>query len=206
MTTIEVFADIWCPFTHVGLRAIDEVRHAAGRGDVPIVCRAWPLELVNGAPMDGPHAAQRAADLRAQVAPEMFARVDTDHFPATTLPALALTARAYRTDIRLGECIAFALRDALFEYGEDIADHRVLERIADAYDVTMPDDDDHAQVLADFDEGRARGVIGSPHFFCAGTDMFCVALDISRRDDHSLAIARDAEGLRAFVERCLSAS
>jgi hypothetical protein len=49
---IEVFADIWCPFTHVGLRAIDEQRWIRARGDVGIVVRSWPLELINGAPMD----------------------------------------------------------------------------------------------------------------------------------------------------------
>ncbi len=65
---IEVFADIWCPFAHVGLRAIDEQRAQAGRGDVAIWVRAWPLELVNGAPLDPrtteEHADDRTAALR----------------------------------------------------------------------------------------------------------------------------------------------
>ena len=62
---IEVFADIWCPFTHVGLRALAEERAHRGRTDVTLWVRAWPLELVNGAPMDGHHAAERG-DPRAQ--------------------------------------------------------------------------------------------------------------------------------------------
>ena len=49
MRTIEVFADVLCPFTHVGLRAVAEQRARAGRDDVVIRVRAWPLELVNGA-------------------------------------------------------------------------------------------------------------------------------------------------------------
>ena len=51
MTTIEVFADVRCPFTHVGIRRFLERRDAAGGGPTLIV-RAWPLELVNDAPMD----------------------------------------------------------------------------------------------------------------------------------------------------------
>ena len=50
--SIEVFGDIWCPFTHVGLRTIEDRRSRAGRTDVAIRVRAWPLELVNGRPLD----------------------------------------------------------------------------------------------------------------------------------------------------------
>ena len=49
---MEVFADIWCPFAHVGLQTIYEQRARNGRADVAIWVRAWPLELVNGAPLD----------------------------------------------------------------------------------------------------------------------------------------------------------
>ena len=53
MKTIEVFADISCPFTHVGLRRLVEERARLGRDDVVLHVRAWPLELVNGAPITG---------------------------------------------------------------------------------------------------------------------------------------------------------
>ena len=36
---IEVYADIWCPFTHVGLRAFAEQRLIAGRTDLAIRVR-----------------------------------------------------------------------------------------------------------------------------------------------------------------------
>ena len=64
--------------------------------------RAWPLELVNGAPMDGHHAAERGRALREQVAPDQFAEVDPENFPSSTLPALALVSRAYEADPQLG--------------------------------------------------------------------------------------------------------
>ena len=122
--TIEVFADIWCPFTHVGLRTIEEQRARTGRTDVAIWVRAWPLELVNGAPLDPTVTWEHADDLRAQVAPNLFRHLDVDRFPSSTLDALALANRAYRTDLQVGERMSFALRDALFEEGRDISRHR----------------------------------------------------------------------------------
>jgi len=98
--TIEVFADIWCPFAHVGLRAVDEQRARSGRSDVAIWVRAWPLELVNGSALDPVVTAEHADDLRRQVAPSLFEHLDVDRFPSSTLNALALASRAYRTDPR----------------------------------------------------------------------------------------------------------
>jgi predicted DsbA family dithiol-disulfide isomerase len=203
-TVIEVFADIWCPFAHVGLRAVEDRRARAGRTEVPIVVRAWPLELVNGVPLDPTVTAEHADDLRDQVAPDLFAHLDVDRFPTSTLEALALANRAYRTDPATGERVSFALRDALFEEGRDISDPAVLADLARDLGVVPPDDSDRAAVRDDWAEGDRRGVQGSPHFFCGGTDMFCPSLDISRRPDDSLAIARDASRLTAFVDDCLA--
>ena len=150
---IEVFADIWCPFAHVGLRAIEEQRARSGRTDVAIWVRAWPLELVNGAPLDPTVTWEHADDLREQVAPELFRHLDVDRFPSSTLDALALANRAYRTDLQVGERISFALRDALFEEGRDISDQAVLESLARDLGVVMPDESDRAGVLADWHEG-----------------------------------------------------
>lgn len=47
---VEVFADITCPFTHVGLRRLVRHRESVGRNDVVLRVRAWPLELVNDEP------------------------------------------------------------------------------------------------------------------------------------------------------------
>ena len=157
MTTIEVFADIWCPFAHVGLRAIEEQRARAGRTDVAIRVRAWPLELVNGAPLDPTVTGEHAEELRDQVAPTLFQGLDLDHFPTSTLEALALANRAYRSDLLLGERVSFALRDALFEEGRDISDRAVLDDLAHDLGVPMPDEADHAAVLADWHEGQRRG-------------------------------------------------
>ncbi|MEI7547828.1 MAG: DsbA family protein [Actinomycetota bacterium] len=200
---IEVFADIWCPFTHVGLRAVAEQRQAAGRPDLGIVVRSWPLELVNGEPMDARKAQHHADDLREQVAPGLFADLDLDHFPTSTIDALALVVRAYRAGITLGERASFALRDALFEHGKDISDANVLQQIADDLGVGMPDDLDRDAVRADWDEGTARGVLGSPHFFCGDVSVFCPSLTITR-DESGLTITADRTRFDAFLRECLA--
>ncbi len=196
--TIEVFADLWCTFAHVGLRMAAEQRRAAGRDDVVFVVRAWPLELVNGAPMDPQKVDEHVHELQEHAAPQLFRHVDVEHFPTTTLPGLALIARAARHDVRLGERAAFLLRDALFEQGEDIGDTAVLRRLAGELGCGMPDDDDHAAVLADYAEGQRRGVMGSPHWFHGEADAFCPALQITR-GDAALIIHENAERLNAFL-------
>src|SRR5688572_28654186 len=57
--TVEVFADIWCPYAHVGLRRFLQRRWAAGRHDLILRVRGWPLELVNREPLDGDHVAEQ---------------------------------------------------------------------------------------------------------------------------------------------------
>ena len=94
---VEVFADVCCPFTHVGLRRLVQRRDEVG-GDLELVVRAWPLELVNGAPLDGDLIAEEIEELRKQVAADLFVGFDRGRFPATSLPALELAAAAYRHD------------------------------------------------------------------------------------------------------------
>ena len=200
---IEVFADIWCPFTHVGLRAVDEHRRRAGRTDVGIFVRSWPLELVNGAPMDPGKAAEHAVELRDQVSPQLFQHLDLAHFPVSTLDALALVCRAYRVDVKVGERASVVLRDALFEHGQDIGDPDVLRSIAAELGIGPAEDADHAAVLADLDEGRRRGVQGSPHFFCGGANVFCPSLEITRVTGSGLSITRSLSRLTDFLDGCL---
>ena len=205
-TTIEVFADVWCPFAHVGLRAIEEQRARAGRTDVAIRVRAWPLELVNGVPLAPAVTKEHADELRDQVAPSLFQGLDVDHFPTSTLDALALANRAYRSDLQLGERVSFALRDALFEEGRDISDRAVLESLAHDLGVLLPDESDHVAVLADWREGRRRGVLGSPHVFCGEADVFCPTLEITKDPVAGLSVVRDTAELTAFLDRCFEQS
>jgi 2-hydroxychromene-2-carboxylate isomerase len=118
----------------------------------------------------------------------------------TSLPALALAATAYRIDLQSGERVSLALREALFEEGRDLTDPAELLRIGQ---LSTLDDirAGEADVQADYAEGRARGVIGSPHFFVDGEGFFCPTLAIERVDGH-LSISFDAEGFDEFIDRC----
>ncbi|MFI5042121.1 MAG: DsbA family protein [Acidimicrobiales bacterium] len=203
MTAIEMYADIWCPFSHVGLRSVVRRRDEQGRSDVVLRVRAWPLELVNGAPVDPTMTAGHVQALQAQVVPNLFARFDPGHFPRTTLPALAVEAAAYRQDERTGEAVSLALRDALFEQGRDVSHPDVLAEVAGAFGVSPAGPEDERAVLADWHEGQARGVKGSPHFFCGLSDVFCPSLDIARDAEGNMEVRFDTEALDAFLTDCL---
>ena len=194
---IEVFADVVCPFTHVGLQRLVAHRREIGANDV-IRVRAWPLELVNGKPLAAALVAEEVAELRAQVTPDLFVGFAQTQFPSTSLPALDLAAAAYRRSTPVGEQVSLALRHALFEEGRDIASPTVLADIARSHDLRPTGPGDRAAVLDDWEDGRRRGVAGSPHFFVDGNDFFCPALEISRVENH-LQIRRDDAGFERFL-------
>ena len=203
-TEIEVYADIWCPFAHVGLRCARDQRDASGRHDVILRVRPWPLELVNSAPMDPTRTADHIDQLRGQVDDSLFSGFDASNFPDSTLEALALVERAYSTDAVIGEGASFAVRDALFERGLDVSDPSVLAGIAADLGIDLPDDVDRRAVISSWRRGEARGVKGSPHFFCSDAEVFCPTLDISRDEAGAVSIALDVGRLRGFLDRCLS--
>lgn len=200
---LEVYADIWCPFAHVGLRAARAARDELMAHPEPILIHAWPLELVNGVRMDAARTAEHVRELREQVAPTLFAGFDEASFPSTTLPALALAARAYRVGSSVGEAVSFALRDALFERGEDIGDPVVLGALAQDFAVAFETPADLDAVYEEWRSGQARGVKGSPHFFSANVDAFCPALDIERDSSGHLSLRMRSSELEAFLKDCL---
>jgi len=195
---VEVFADVTCPFTHAGLRRFVERRAAAGRHDVVLRLRAWPLELVNGRPLDAAFVAEEVDEIRRQVAPTLFRGFTASSFPSSSLPALALAAAAYRAGDETGEAVSLRLRDLLFEEGEDIGDPGVLHRVAVGHGLVV-DDRDRGAAEADWAEGRRRGVIGSPHFFIGTDSFFCPALDISRDAAGHLRVVADPTAFDAMV-------
>ena len=204
LTVIEVFADVVCPFAHVGLRRWIERRDELGRTDVRLRVRAWPLELINGTAMDPAAVALKAADLRAQVAPTLFAGFDPARFPATSLPALALTHAAYRQSLEAGEAAALRLRQLLFDDGVDISRPEVIDQVIDELDLPIPDISDDDSVAKDWDEGRQRGVVGSPHFFTPdGGAVFCPTLDIHKSGDH-LAVHFDEDAFAHLTAACFA--
>lgn len=201
---IEVFAEVLCPFTHVGLRRLVDRRAELGADDVLRV-RAWPLELVNGRPLAAGLVAEEVEELRAQVAPDLFSGFDATRFPTTSLPAFTLVDAAYRRSTQLGERVSLAVRAALFEEGRDIGSADVLDDIAAAHGLDPFVGVDRAAIVADWEEGQRRGVQGSPHFFVGDEGFFCPGLEIARVGDH-LQISSDPVRFEAFISRAFAAA
>jgi predicted DsbA family dithiol-disulfide isomerase len=201
MTVIEVFADVACPFTHVGLQRFVERRAELGRHDVTLRVRAWPLEIVNGQPLDPHFIAEEIDDIRRQAAPALFQGFTEAAFPVSSLPALTLAAAAYDESLVTGERVSLALRDLLFEQGIDIADTTVLARLATEHHILV-DLTDSRRVLEDHAEGLTRGVVGSPHFFTPAGGFFCPSLNVHRDAGGHLRITADTASFDRFVATC----
>ncbi len=199
--TIRIFADIVCPFTHVGLRRVARRRDEQGT-DLRLFVEAWPLEWVNGAPVDPALIAEEVAALRAQVAPDLFTGFDSDAFPATSVPALALAASAYQRDAPTGESVSFALRTAVFEEGRDVADAAVLRAIARRYELDLGATSE-AAVRQQYEEGQALGVVGSPYFVVGTEGHFCPSLDIAHHDG-GFSIRFDPSAFDTFMTDVLA--
>ncbi len=201
MRTVEVFADVLCPFTHVGLHTLIDRRADRGLAEPRLTIRAWPLELINGSPLDAQHVASEITALRSSVRPDLFTGFSVDAWPATTMNAFALTAAAARDgDPALVEDVGMALRNALFEEGQDIGQPEVVASIGERFGLRpLGADATLAAVRADWDEGKSRGVVGSPHFFTGdGHDWFCPGLAISRDESGDFVVAWK-QGTEAFV-------
>jgi predicted DsbA family dithiol-disulfide isomerase len=206
MRSVEVFADILCPFTHVGLHTLIDRRSERALTEPALRIRAWPLELINGRPLDPHHIGAEISALRASVRPDLFAGFSIDTFPGTSMAAFALTAAADRTgDPVLAEQVGMALRNTVFEQGLDIGLPAVVAPLAAHFGLDPLDGDATVEaVTADWDEGRSRGVIGSPHFFTPDEgSWFCPGLDISRDDVGNFVVAWK-RGAQGFVDSVFS--
>ena len=199
-TTIDVFADITCPFTHVGLKRV--IEHIAEMDrPVTVHVRAWPLEWVNGSGLDVTAVEAKAKALTEQLGVDDFSGLDHGQWPVSTIQALELAAAGYARDMATRLAVRIDLRAALFEQGRNVDDPEVLAEIAARHELPVPDPGACAAVQADYDEGRARGVSGSPHFFVGQDDFFCPALDLGHDADGNLTARLDTEGLASFFSR-----
>lgn len=197
---VEVFADITCPFTHVGLKRVVQHVDEMERPAIVLV-RAWPLEWVNGVPLDVEAVGMKAQALTEQLGVDDFPELHADHWPTSTIPALELAAAAYRRGPDAGLAFSLALRAALFEHGVDVSDPVALARLAADHGVDGADGGAAAAVRADYEDGLSRGVAGSPHFWVGEDDFFCPALDLGHDSDGRLTAQLDTAGLAEFFTR-----
>lgn len=196
--TIEVFADITCPFTHLGLGLV-AARVADAHLDVEIRVRAWPLEWVNGVGLDADATAQKIDALRAQLGEDHFAGFRADRWPDTTVPALNLAAEAYAAGQAKGLDVSLELRTLLFEQGVDISDHDLLNELAKRHRLGDVGVEPHPDVVVDYREGLSRSVTGSPHFWIDDKDFFCPSLTIGHEPGGALTARFDPAGLAEFM-------
>ena len=200
---VDVYADVSCPFAHFSLRRFTERRRQADADHVRLRVHAWPLELVNGEALGAAKVTDEIADLRAQVAGDLFGGFEPSAFPSSTIAILGTATLAYQHGADTGEAFNLAIRDALFEQGRVIGDPDVLAEIAADFGLDVPDEATaRAAVEADFAEGQRRGVTGSPNFIVDGSPFFCPALDIERHGAHLRIDIDDAE-LHRFIDRAL---
>ncbi|MCP5033962.1 MAG: disulfide bond formation protein DsbA [Actinomycetia bacterium] len=203
-TRLEVFADIACPFTHIGLKkVVSELDHL--NDAVEVIVRSWPLEWVNGAPLEAEAVKMKITALHDQLGTNDFNGFRGDTWPTTTIPALNLEAAGFGIDASTGLGVSLALRDALFEEGRDVSDLAVLTSIADQFGLDPPRAEAGACVRADYEDGQRRGVRGSPDFWVGDEEFFCPALTLGHNNG-GLTAKFDTKGFRRFMERLRASS
>jgi Acetyl-CoA hydrolase/transferase C-terminal domain len=95
---VEVFADIWCPYAHVGIRRFVHRRWAAHRNDLVLRVRAWPLQLVNGEPLDADHVV-----LQSNAADGTLSRIRATLTPGSVVTTLKNTVDHIVTEYGVAE-------------------------------------------------------------------------------------------------------
>ena len=201
---IEVFADVWCPFAYVGLLRLFELREVSG---------SWRRRH------PGPGLAARARQRRAHGGGQ--GRGERGHAqgpggpPALRRPLRGLlpdddAARpgprrvGLRAQLGHGGGRQPPRPPPALRGGSRRLEPEVLAQVAGELGIEPGSAASEAAVLESLEEGRRRGVIGSPHFFCGELESFCPSLEISRDDAGVLLVAPTQPSLTAFVERCFS--
>lgn len=204
MNVIEVFAEVTCPFTYVGLRRFVAERAHRGLSEPRLKIRAWPLELVNGAPLTGERVAPAVKALRASVTPDLFGGFDPEVFPSSTLSVLAAEAAAHATGPEVGEHFSLEVRSVLFDRGIDPSDPEVLADLLSDHQVD-PGKVDPDVARKSWEEGRALGVVGSTYFLVGQRGWFCPSLQIEHCHD-GYDVKYDVETLDEFFREAFDAS
>ncbi len=203
---VEVFADVMCPFTHIGLARFAEERARRDRTDVTLRVHAWPLEVINDKAHDAGFIGEEVDQIRALMDGDYFDGFERNRFPASTISPMALACAANSVGDDVGEAVSLELRDLLFRKGVDVSDPGVLAELAGRHSVAFDPTDHEAHrevVMADHRRGEQMGVIGSPHFFTGHGDFFCPALDVGRDDSGNLRVTPDPASFEAFLSACL---
>ena len=175
---LTVFSDLHCPWAYVFSIRLRRARAAVGQP--PVAWRSWPLELVNqrGTPWD---TLSQEIPVLTQLEPDHFAPPKRETWPSTLLPAMeALKVAGELGGPAAADRFDEAARRAFFLDRRDLSLRSTLAEIATEAGLEQPrfldafDGGGHRRaVVTDWEEGRRRGVQGSPHVFLPdGTASF----------------------------------
>ena len=175
---LTVFSDLHCPWAYVFSIRLRRARAAVGQP--PVAWRSWPLELVNqrGTPWD---TLSQEIPVLTQLEPDHFAPPRRDTWPSTVQPAMeALKVAGELGGPAAADRFDDAARRAFFLDRRDLSLRSTLAEIATEAGLEQPrfldafDGGGHRRaVVTDWEEGRRRGVQGSPHVFLPdGTASF----------------------------------
>lgn len=167
---LTVFSDLYCPWAYVFSIRLRRAR--AGVGQPPVAWRCWPLELVNerGTPWD---SLSQEIPVLTQLEPDHFAPPRRETWPSTLLPAMeALKVAGELGGPQAADRFDEVARRAFFLDRRDLSIRPTLLDLAagagldrEAFQVAFDGGGHRRGVIADWQEGRRRGVEGSPHAF-----------------------------------------
>jgi predicted DsbA family dithiol-disulfide isomerase len=174
--TIQVWSDLLCPFSYVGLLRLRRARARRGLdGAVRLEHRVFPLELFNG-----PHP-RRGTDTEAvglgQIEPEAEFRVWTatnDLYPHTVLLAAEAVRAAAAQGPAAAEELDLALRRAFWTQSRSIAHRQVILEVAGelpagtldvaALAAALDSGRHRVDVMTDYAIAQTDAIAGSPTF------------------------------------------
>ncbi|HET8682644.1 MAG TPA: hypothetical protein VFM54_12350 [Micromonosporaceae bacterium] len=179
---ITVYGDLACPFASLALHGLRAARARAGRADIALDIRPFPLELINERPHQRSTLEAEKAALTA-VEPALGWRAWPDGadsaWPVSTLLPLAAVVAANRPSVgglAAGDALDAALRHAFYVEGRCITLLPVVldaargcpELNADALAEELRGGVGIAEVVDG--AGKDRVARGSPHVFAGGRD------------------------------------
>lgn len=181
--TIAVFADLACPFAHVTLHRLHTARRRLGLdAAVHFRHRAFPIELLNGAPGTR-HGSDSEIPVLGALEPDAGWQLwqgPDYHYPSTLLLAYEAVHAATAQSLMSGERLDRALRLAFWADSRPIHMHHEILAIANEVDGLGTD-----QLDNDLRAGTYRGAVFDDHH-TSGTDAVTMSPHVFLPDGTSI--------------------
>ena len=175
-STIAIFSDLICPFTHVTLHRLFTTRTRLGLDDtIRFRHHAFPIELLNASPGTR-HGSDSEIPALGPLAPDAGWQIwqgPDFHYPNSVLLAFEAVQAAAAQSLRIGEDYDRAIRQAFWSESRPIQMHHELIAIAktiqdldvDQLSASLRRGTYRSAVFDDFDLATTDAVVMSPHLF-----------------------------------------